>query len=471
MIWFLFQKIGFFLFLFLTIKYVIQKNYFSLLVLYFFGLVFANCFQFFITIWFPTKIVSLGMLLSLLQFPQKLIPIPKNLKRIIFAVCILVIIGNFVSLFFPGEIRYDISPYSRLVLQDLSYITSAFLLFYIFSLKPTRIFEFYKKYCFVIEIAIFFGLVHYIFILIGVPFAPIMRANDYTEFDKVIAIYNDIVVNRIYAFSGEPKNLGFTIAPYLMMSFFMFITGNIRKSRKYHLTVLLIGSWVLYNTFSSSALIAVVLSFVVILINYRTRFNSKLFGLTIISISVLLISYLYIQVSDFDNPNQNTLVESFYDRTFGRAANELENDRQETVIWNTFKNEDVGHLLFGYGPGQYTFHVPGQIRDGVLVPVQSGFILTMVDFGIIGIAGFLIYGFLIFNLLRKSRRRNDNLASAFFIATMVSYIGSLMYGNMTTSFIYFMIAIYTYEMNKKKTNIKFDSKVNNNIKTKRILIC
>ena len=404
MIWFLLQQIGFFIFLFLTIRYVVLKKYYLLLLLYFWGLVFANCFQFFITIWFPTKIVSLGMLVVLLQFHRKYTKTPIAIKIIIQIIIILVLFSNAIAIFLPGPIDSEINPFKRLILQDYSYLSSAILLVYPSVLKPKYLKAFYVRYCFIIEIIIILGLVHYVFNLAGIPFAPILRVGGFSDVADVIANFNGSKVNRIYAFSGEPKNLGFTIAPYLIISFFMYFKGEVRKSHKYHIIFLTLGFWVLYNTFSSSAFIAVTLSFIFIFLTYKVKIKAKLLGLIFIFLTSFSILYLIKTAKDIPLQNNNSFFEAFYDRSFGRATQELQDNRQESIIWNTFIKEDITHLIFGYGPGQYVFHVEGQLNDDGLIPVQSGVIRTIVDFGFLGLICFGFYGFLIFRLLILSNK-------------------------------------------------------------------
>ena len=72
MIWFLLQKIGFYTFVGLTLYFVSKRQTLNLLKLYFWGMTFATCYQFAITIWVPTKVIVLGMMLCLMMYgPEK----------------------------------------------------------------------------------------------------------------------------------------------------------------------------------------------------------------------------------------------------------------------------------------------------------------------------------------------------------------------------------------------------------------
>ena len=141
---------------------------------------------------------------------------------------------------------------------------------------------------------------------------------------------------------------------------------------------------------------------------------------------------------------------SMEERTFGRAVNELENDRQETLIFNKFKEAHPLYILFGWGIGQYTFYVKG-MSDGIwLIPVQSGAVLTLTDFGVLGFIFYIFLGGWIFYRLCLLRKKPYWLAKSFFYATLVSYVGSLMYGNVVTCWVYLMLAEYALIEDKEK---------------------
>ena len=100
--------------------------------------------------------------------------------------------------------------------------------------------------------------------------------------------------------------------------------------------------------------------------------------------------------------------------------------------------------VIGYGPSQYTFHIKGQTIGNALIPVQSGLVLTIVDFGFMGIMMLCWLFLLILYIVRHSLIINATYGIAFSIATLSSFIGSLIYGNMVSCFIYFMLSLYAY---------------------------
>lgn len=124
----------------------------------------------------------------------------------------------------------------------------------------------------------------------------------------------------------------------------------------------------------------------------------------------------------------------------------MENDRQEKVILDNFLNNDTNIVfwLFGWGTSQYTFHVPRQSVGNALIPLQSGFVLTLTDFGILGILLLTMIAYIIIKLLQTSLRGNNSYAIAFSVASMSSFVGSLIFGSLVTCFIYLMLALYAY---------------------------
>jgi hypothetical protein len=452
MIWFLFQKVGFFVFCFLTIKFVLQKKHENLVVLFFWGMVFANCFQYVFTIWSPTKVVSIGMLISLfLDQKNKIKTKPPSILRVLtFVFFIIIFVSDLVAILLPKINSFvKINPTVRLFLQNFAYLVPLILLKYGSILKKEFYDKILPKFCLAIEVAIVIALVHFVFNKIGVEFAPILRIDGfYNDVNEVVVSYGGNRVNRLYGFSGEPKNLGFTIIPYLVMMFFLYFKGAIRKSIKYHLFFLILGFFVVFNTYSSSVLIALILSVVLIFVFFRVKVSTNVFSLIIIFFGAVLLYLLINSVYSVQKHNQESSLTAFYERTFGRAQNELNNNRQETIVYRAFSEAKPTYQLFGYGIGQYTFHVPGQTNNNKLIPMQSGLVLTLVDFGILGVFFYLFYGFIIIKFLLLSNRLNLVTSSAFFILTIVSYIGSLIYGSIITSFMFFMIAMYKYNLDR-----------------------
>lgn len=443
--WFLIQEIGFYIFLALTIYYVFKKKYDNLMILYFYAMVFATCYKFAFTIWFPTKIVSMGMLVCILRSGATRSSSVKNIATKMTSVFLIMLLtSNLWGMTLPKEYAENFNGVSRMVNQSYTYITAFIILFYGRLLEPGFVKRLYPSYMFAIEICIITAIIHFICLKAGIPFMPILRQNGtFNEGNEVVAQFGSSVVSRIYAFVGEPKNLGFLILPYVLISLMAYNNGFIRKNTRYHVGFLLAGTFALIQTYSSAALMNLAFAIPIILLFFTTK-RTFLSNVLLVGIIIVGFSLVTIKLSGGVTSNDPNFIESFYGRTFGRAENELENDRGETLVFNAFKESDGLTPLIGWGVSQYTFHAPGQTIGNALIPLQSGLVLTLADFGACGILYLFFVGFTIWGLLWKSKQMRNYYSLSFAIAALSSFIGSLMFGMLTGCFFYLMLALYAY---------------------------
>lgn len=123
----------------------------------------------------------------------------------------------------------------------------------------------------------------------------------------------------------------------------------------------------------------------------------------------------------------------------------MESGRQEAVIMDAYKESGANVLIFGWGLAQYTFYVPNMVSDdGLLIPVQSGLVLTLADFGILGIFLLAYLCILLIHLLNKTSIQECPLSLAMTMAAMSKFIESLFHGSLITCLLFLMIAAYTY---------------------------
>ncbi len=449
MIWFLLQKIGFFIFLLLTIYFAFRRKYESLLILYFFGMTFATCYVFAFTIWLPIKIIAMAMVVCLLYEPQKRY---NQAFRVIYPLAsffiIAIMISDLIGIAISGPYAPQINKYMRLINSNYSYLTTIGILFMGIIMNKGFAKRLYPYYCLAVEVAIAFGLIHFICLKVGVGFMPILRQDGSVNIEA-LAQMGGKVVSRIYGVSGEPKNLGFLICPYLLSSILMFGQGVYRVNKRYHIATLLAGTFILINTFSSSALINFFLALPLVMIFLPSpRITYK--AAAIIGSLCIVACFWYLNnetnLSKINaRESEGSFIEQLYERTFGRAQNEMENDRQESVILGYMASEkNVITMIFGWGISQYTFHVPGQAIGKSLIPVQSGLVLTLADFGLIGFLLILAICYVILKILILSLKNQNTYAQAFSVMALSAFIGSLMFGSITTCFIYLMLALYAY---------------------------
>ena len=447
MIWFQLQKIGFYIFLILTIYFVTKKKYECLVGLYFFGMTFATCYQYAFTIWHPVKIITLGMIICLfIKCNKRYSTSYKIIYPFISFLIIALLLSDLIGICIPGSYAPQINRYVRMFNSNYTYLTPTALLLFGLTMERGFVKRLYPIYCLAVEIAITFGLIHFVCLKLGIGFMPILRQTGAVNLEALAQIGGN-VVTRIYGVTGEPKNLGFLISPYILVSIIMLGQGVYRVNKRYHLIALLSGIFVLINTYSSSALINFFLMVPLIMLLLPLPKISYKTATIIASVCVIVCGWILMdEVRLYRHQvNDNNYIELLYDRTFGRAQNEMENDRQESIILEQFFKEDnIIHTLFGWGVAQYTVHVPGQASGTNLIPVQSGLVLTLVDFGIVGIVLALWLCYIILKVLKLSLRSMNVYAQAFSVATLSAFIGSLMYGSLVTCFIYLMLSLYAY---------------------------
>lgn len=436
MIWTILQQIGFCIFLVLSIFFVVKKQHENLLVLYFFGATFNVCYAFFITIWSPVKIVSIAMGYCYFN-QQKSSRLNPKVRHLIFFMIIMLIVSDLVAIITPPEYNQNIlDPLNRLLMGNIGYIIAIMVLLFSSMLKDGAIERMYPKYRLAVEIAIIFGFLHYVCNRLGIEFMPILRqGGGENSSGSVLAEVGGQFVQRVYGVSGEPKNLGFLIVPYLVSSIIEYFRGWLNGWYKKAMVIL--GLFVLIKTYSSSALIEFAL-----VVPFAIKFSRvKLSSGMLIAIMISLTFFL---VYNIPHSNENGTLSALYERSFGRGAHELEEGRQETDVIDAFiKSGEITHL-FGWGAYQYTFHAPNQLTIyGGLKPLQSGFVSSFVEFGLLGFICLCYCFALIIRLLLRSRQ--NAVCLSFALIVLSSFIGSLMYGNFSTCFIFLMMAIKASE--------------------------
>lgn len=446
MFWFIFQEVGFYIFVILTLLFIVKKQYVNLLVLHFWALAFATCFKFAITIWSPDKIVDLGIVFCVIIHRSKRKSRAfKYLKTLLFLFIALLVIGNINALVSVPKYDLAFNPKMRLLLQDFSFTVALVLLFFGRILPTGFVKEFYKKYCTAIEIgAIIPGLIHFVCNRIGIPFMPIMRTGGVMDAANTVRIqFGSSLVSRVYGFAGEPKGLAFMLVPYLAIVLVCFLRGGSHRQNWKTLLFLVLGLFVLFNTYSSSALITFIMLIPFILFycsNRRSRF-----AVGALIVSVFIMTGVLIRDVTSGQYRVTEFIENVYGRTFDRGMSEMEEGRQEAVIMDVYRESGPKVWFLGWGLAQYTFNVPNMVNeDNQLIPVQSGVVITLADFGVLGFLLLIYLAILVFGLLKKARALNNPLPLAMAMAALSKYIETMSHGSLITCLLFLMIATYSY---------------------------
>lgn len=412
---------------------------------------FATCYQFAITIWFPTKVIALGMVIFLLisRTKRRQTYITSWFKPFIVIFFIVLLLGDLIAVVSPPRYALHFNKISRIINTNYTYITTALLLFYGTILKPGFVRRVFPSFCLAMEVAMAFGILHYICLSLGIEFMPILRQDGSINDEAAFADAGAKIL-RIYGVSGEPKSLAFLALPYIMASLTMFCMGHYRRnSTAYHLTALCAAIFVLINTYSSAALITFAIVFPMMLA--LLPFNKLMIKVVPLAIIATLGIGFYNAMTEMNSDcpqerqEESSLMDRLYRRSFERASEEMEGDRQERVVLD-YMAEDAGAMtwLMGYGVAQYTFQIPGMTIGRSLIPMQSGFVLSLCDFGLLGIVLYGMLFLLIIKIIRYSKRYRCKYGMAFAFAALSSVIGSMMFGSIVTCMIYLMLALYGY---------------------------
>lgn len=330
----------------------------------------------------------------------------------------------------------------RLFVQDITYLLGFIPILYMKWLPLDFGKRVLKWYTAAICTLIGIGFIHYSFLRAGIPFAPIIR--DVGTTNMVAAThFGGSVVYRIYGLCGEPKNMAFALVPFVLYILTKMLIDKDRSKRTW--IILLSSIFIFINTYSSAAYIEFIIGFIIVLFIALDSTNQKAKYL-IVSIFLLCctLMYTYTLISPIDSVSQSqkqqTLFNNFYERSFGRAQNELEEGRTETIITQSFfQSQNIIYYLFGYGPGQYSFHSENLTFVRGYLPVQSGLVLNLVDFGLCGYIYFLALLHFVLRLYKRNKNYHDRTSMYFIIMGGAVLLGNMMYSMMGGSILIGML--------------------------------
>ncbi|TAJ08645.1 hypothetical protein DMA11_21185 [Marinilabiliaceae bacterium JC017] len=455
----LLSKLGLFVFFFLGFYFYKTNRLFSLfsLLVVSFGL---NAFTALAgTLWFPYKVVMFAT--TLFAFGQ---PARRDVSILLQPYYILIILSCVVAWVtapsMPG-LTFLQGPTMRPIVQAYTYVTMALMVPFVTSIINTkyRLTWSLKAYYLLSEIIIAIGVLHFIFIIFGLPFLPILRpggeANDFAAFGMQGAL-----VKRIYGLSGEPKTLATFILPYIFISFYNYIEGNYNRNKPYHLVTLITAFIVMVYTFSSAILISAGLGLIIIPFLFRHRFGSRIMQYAVI---ISIVGYLFTQSGDsftsHSNRNNNnkkelSMMDVLYQRSFGRVEKESE-ERYESVALNYMYKEAPLYLITGFGLGMYNYHLPLPKHGRGVEPIDSGWVVILMDLGLLGLLFFFsIYRYVI-QLKNYNKYHNDVILNSYLIGIIVGFLSHIGNNGLYQIFLFLGLSIAAYSIiqnNESLTN-------------------
>ncbi len=435
MIWFIIRYLIFTLFVVAGLYCTIKRKYHILVFLYFLSFPFQNCAAFAITTWNPYKVISVFMFICLILYykprHQSLI-INKYAVTVISIVCISALLG---LTYLPN--RLSTIGISRVIAQSFTYCLGIVPLLFMVFLSKKQLNRSLQYYEYSIYILIGLGLVHYAFLKLGIPFAPIIRDVGTTNY-WAIAKFGGENVDRLYGLCGEPKNMALYITPYVVWK---IVQLCVEPSKRIKTSIeLAFAIFIFLHTYSSTAYIAIVaaipLAFVVI-----TRIKRNVFlniGVYLFIVCILGALW-YTNLGNTISLPKSQFVESFTERSFERAENELEDERTEVRVLRDYKNSPIIEKITGYGPGMYVYHTSGLTFERGFNPMQSGIVLNLVDFGVFGIFALLFLLFIALSVISRAIKQRNLTAIYFMCIGGTTFLGNCGYSMMGGSILLGML--------------------------------
>ncbi|GAV19885.1 hypothetical protein MMIC_P0843 [Mariprofundus micogutta] len=354
-----------------------------------FALALNGFVYFFITIWFPIKIISI---FSLFMVINNLSWMKRASTSLIVALwCLLfwliccLIFGYIVEppFKFGGGTFAAQSTTFRPAVQFVSYITTLSLVPLVFlALRNVISFEkFIACYAIAGLIAVGGALVELLFHIIGLEFMPILRAIGDNHQFAGFGIDNSYVY-RLHSFAGEPKKLGVFLLPLLVLSLMYTVVlnkGNRPWWSKWQFIVTLFI--VLITTFATSAFIGLALSTIPIV--FMVLKQSGIYKMLRLAAPIIVGALgLYVALPTLSE-GEFSVTELIYHRSIDRIETTYE-ERHETEALTYLFKDNLELSASGVGLGMYMYHLAGIAKGNVSDTIDSGWIILLLDFGLIG---------------------------------------------------------------------------------------
>ncbi|MBS2212121.1 hypothetical protein KEM09_11945 [Carboxylicivirga mesophila] len=404
------------------------------------------------TLWFPYKVVMFATTLFVFNRGGNNREVTGLLQPYYILIILSVVVAWVTAPSVPG-VTFLQGPTMRPIVQAYTYVTMALTVPFIVAIITTkaRLQWSLKLYYLLSEIIIAIGLIHFVFITLGLPFIPILRpggaANEFAGFG-----IEGMFINRIYGLSGEPKTLATFILPYIFISFYNYIEGNYNRNKQFHLIALLISFIVMVYTFSSAILISTGLGLIIIPYLFRHRFGSRILQYSMI---LGIVGYLFSQSGDSFTANSNqisyneekslNMMDVLYERSFGRVEEEKD-ERFESVALNYITENAPEFLLTGFGLGMYNYHLPLPKHGRGVEPIDSGWVVILMDLGILGFLFFFSVYRYVNRLKNYNKTYNDVILNSYLIGTVVGFLTHIGNNGLYQIFLFLGLSVAAYRV-------------------------
>lgn len=342
------------------------------------------------SIWLPFKIVGIWNFVYIaVASGRKIRETQISLKSIYHILVILTVFGCVLgyTIPVPGELAGTTGTQGavlRPAIQFLAYLI-AFSYFPLareaarFEGSFERIVDYYAAAAILVALV---GLYQFVALKLGLGFMPIYRAQGFESRSIAAFAYGDAVVQRLYSLAGEPKSLGIFLTPFVVMGIALAFRERRVFPRWWNRKIFfLIAAFVDIMTYSSAVLIALgVIAIALALLDSRGWIRVA----AVVAVFAILAGNTVMTGNSANHPQGGveTLENLVYARTVDRVATEYQ-ERNETaaleLLW-----EHPEYALAGVGLGMYPFHLPGLYFGTGIEPIDSGWVVVLMDLGLLG---------------------------------------------------------------------------------------
>jgi len=343
------------------------------------------------TVWFPIKVVSSWALVLVLvrllmnRHPERF---SAGFAIWFLLACWVVVAGLFgfvVDAPLPDDLGSGLlSAALRPIVQTYTYLS-------LLALTPLALMglrteadhrRFWSFYAITATASCAVALVQWAMLRAGLAFMPILRMHG--EHSQAAAFDGgESVVYRLYGFAGEPKALAVLLVPIVFAA--LMATLQPRQVRPWwgHPAMPVAFALVTILTYSTAALIALAVGalLTIVLTPWAGARGGRV--VAVVFTATLGASALMVLVAVYDVHVQ--VLDLIHLRTVERLETQIF-ERRETAALAYLFEERPELALNGLGLGMFIYHFPGLLWGEGTDVIQSGWVTSLVDLGLLGTA-------------------------------------------------------------------------------------
>ena len=380
------------------------------------------------TIWLPIKVVGMWSLVYVIFVsPSSMANIHGTVARLLGAFCAWVLLECALGYLLPlpagaysteGTQGVALRPAVQLItyISTLAFVPLASAAFRIRGALD-RILGIYAFAAVIVCVA---GIYQLVALKLGLEFMPIYRIHG--NHDQLAAFnLGGVTITRIYSFSGEPKHLGMFLAPFAMIQAVLFLEKrNIYPVWWNRRPLLGLTMFVAVMTYSTAVLLAIAIAVSAnVLIVIRRGPRMLVLGVA----CILALATAVIPSGSPSGSGEPQIVDVIRSRTIGRIGDEA-GDRYEASALRLIAVENPLNIPVGFGLGMYSYLLEGLFYGSTVEPINSGWIVLLMDTGAVGVVLLLSILFQAGRSALRAARRSAGVSSILIRASLGALLAS-----------------------------------------------